>query len=339
MRPKRQAAAAAAALLKAEAGRIEAEKEAEREAEKARKATKAAKAAAEAAEAVAAAKVKKDAVANSADTSNTSSTSSASNGDNNNKNNNNNNKSSNKDSTPKYKKKKTGKKKRGQWHTSNDERMRRSVIEQIMQLLAQCKKSTNQNAKAKLVNLARRLEAALYRAATSKAQYSKLEKDPAVLRQKVRQLARESATKRAILSAATPEAAAAIAATAGASLEEQKKIKEQHLRILRQRQRLLLLRHGSRCRVPIGHKCQVTPHCAVMQKLWQHIAQCKMQQCDYPHCVASRHVLGKIASFSLAINTLSPMKHIRFNHSCSSLPISSFSFLIFFFFSTLSTLL
>ena len=65
----------------------------------------------------------------------------------------------------------------------------------------------------------------------------------AFLRQKVRQLARESATKRAILSAATPEAAAAIAATAGASVEEQKKIKEQHLRILRQRQRLLLLRH------------------------------------------------------------------------------------------------
>ena len=172
------------------------------------------------------------------------------------------------------------KKKRGgnNWHTSSDERMRRSVIEQIMQLLAQCKKSTNQNAKAKLVNLARRLEAALYRAASSKSQYSKLEKDPTVLRQKVRQLARESATKRAILSAATPEAAAAIAATAGASVEEQKKIKEQHLRILRQRQRLLLLRHGSRCRIPIGHKCQVTPHCAVMQKLWQHIAQCKMQQ-------------------------------------------------------------
>ena len=191
-------------------------------------------------------------------------------------------------------KKKSSKKKkgRGNWHSSSDERMRRSVIEQIMQLLAQCKKSTNQNAKAKLVNLARRLEAALYRAASSKAQYNKLEKDPAVLRQKVRQLARESATKRAILSAATPEAAAAIAATAGASLEEQKKIKEQHLRILRQRQRLLLLRHGSRCRIPIGHKCQVTPHCAVMQKLWQHIAQCKMQQCDYPHCVASRHVLA-----------------------------------------------
>ena len=191
-------------------------------------------------------------------------------------------------------KKKKGKykSKKGNWHTNGDERMRRSVIEQIMQLLAQCKKSSNQNAKAKLVNLARRLEAALYRAASSKLQYSKLEKDPAVLRQKVRQLARESATKRAILSAATPEAAAAIAATAGASEEEQKKIKEQHLRILRQRQRLLLLRHGSRCRIPIGHKCQVTPHCAVMQKLWQHIAQCKMQQCDYPHCVASRHVLA-----------------------------------------------
>ena len=39
---------------------------------------------------------------------------------------------------------------------------------------------------------------------------------------RVKELARESAMKRAILSAATPEAAAAAAASAGASLEEQK---------------------------------------------------------------------------------------------------------------------
>ena len=59
--------------------------------------------------------------------------------------------------------------------------------------------------------MARRLEAALYKGAKTKAEYILLRKKPERLRVRVRELARESAMKRAILSAATPEAAAAAA--------------------------------------------------------------------------------------------------------------------------------
>ena len=71
--------------------------------------------------------------------------------------------------------------------------------------------------------------------------------------------------KRAILSAATPEAAAAVAANAGATVEEQAKIKEQHRRILRQRNRLMLLRHAARCTIPAG-SCPTT-NCVIVEKM------------------------------------------------------------------------
>lgn len=56
-----------------------------------------------------------------------------------------------------------------------------------------------------------------------------------------------------------------------------------------QAQRLLLLRHGSKCE---AHNCTATKHCAVMKDLWQHIAKCKNKECKTPHCVTSRYVLS-----------------------------------------------
>ena len=97
--------------------------------------------------------------------------------------------------------------------------------------------------------------------------------------------------KRAILSAATPEAAAAAAASAGASLEEQKRVREQHIRILKQRTRLMLLRHAARCTAADG-KCTYTPHCAQVKKLWYHVLECRQNRCQYPHCATSRQVLA-----------------------------------------------
>ena len=61
-------------------------------------------------------------------------------------------------------------------------------------------------------------------------------------------------------------------------------------KIRNKQQRLLLLRHASRCQYT--GKCPVTPHCASMKKLWEHIAVCKNQQCDVPHCMSSRYVLS-----------------------------------------------
>lgn len=62
-------------------------------------------------------------------------------------------------------------------------------------------------------------------------------------------------------------------------------------KIRHKQQRLLLLRHASRCQHEAG-RCPVTPHCASMKKLWEHIAHCRNQQCPVQHCLSSRYVLS-----------------------------------------------
>jgi len=67
---------------------------------------------------------------------------------------------------------------------------------------------------------------------------------------------------------------------------------DQRQQVLRQQQqRLLLLRHASKCPHENG-TCPVTPHCSGMKRLWKHIAECKDQQCQMAHCVSSRYVLS-----------------------------------------------
>jgi len=67
---------------------------------------------------------------------------------------------------------------------------------------------------------------------------------------------------------------------------------DQRQQVLRQQQqRLLLLRHASKCPHENG-TCPVTPHCVGMKRLWKHIAECKDQQCQMAHCVSSRYVLS-----------------------------------------------
>eukprot|EP00595_Chromulina_sp_UTEXLB2642_P000207 CAMPEP_0196761116 /NCGR_PEP_ID=MMETSP1095-20130614/243_1 /TAXON_ID=96789 ORGANISM="Chromulina nebulosa, Strain UTEXLB2642" /NCGR_SAMPLE_ID=MMETSP1095 /ASSEMBLY_ACC=CAM_ASM_000446 /LENGTH=1717 /DNA_ID=CAMNT_0042110239 /DNA_START=347 /DNA_END=5501 /DNA_ORIENTATION=- len=68
---------------------------------------------------------------------------------------------------------------------------------------------------------------------------------------------------------------------------------EEHRRqvLKQQQQRLLLLRHASKCPHEAG-RCPVTPHCANMKALWKHIMSCKDQECKVPHCVSSRYVLS-----------------------------------------------
>jgi E1A/CREB-binding protein len=58
-----------------------------------------------------------------------------------------------------------------------------------------------------------------------------------------------------------------------------------------QQQRLLLLRHASKCPHENG-RCPVTPHCWNMKQLWKHIMSCKDQDCKVAHCVSSRYVLS-----------------------------------------------
>eukprot|EP00501_MAST-03F_sp_TOSAG23-6_P001942 GSMAST32.ASY1.ANO1.2023.1 assembled CDS len=68
-------------------------------------------------------------------------------------------------------------------------------------------------------------------------------------------------------------------------------IQEKHAhKIRQQQQRLLLLRHASKC--CNGPDCQATSLCSQMKKLWAHIAKCKDQNCTVSHCVSSRYILS-----------------------------------------------
>lgn len=68
------------------------------------------------------------------------------------------------------------------------------------------------------------------------------------------------------------------------------KRKEWEKRIVHKQQRLLLLRHASKCTAKEG-ECKRTPHCHNMKKLWNHISNCSDKNCAVPHCISSRYVL------------------------------------------------
>jgi len=61
-------------------------------------------------------------------------------------------------------------------------------------------------------------------------------------------------------------------------------------KVKHKQQRLVLLRHASKCGFKDG-KCPHTEHCAAMKRLWRHIADCKVQNCKVQHCISSRYVL------------------------------------------------
>ncbi|GBG24486.1 Histone acetyltransferase HAC5 [Hondaea fermentalgiana] len=242
----------------------------------------------------------------------------------------------------------------GTWRTDPqaDVEPRRYVIQQIVSLLESCKPKAFARRQEKLIDLARRLEVALYKQSKSKEEYM----DPATLRQRVRELAKAStaqqqqqiatksgagmhptaaaqqqaqAMRRAAAvngqqpqqqqqqqqpvytaSAASANHGRAVPGTAGdlrLKVKQpvppgQQQLQQQHERsstsqhdkdqILKQRQqRLLLLRHASRCQNPEG-TCKVTELCARMKSLWKHISKCKDPRCPEPHCVSSRYVLS-----------------------------------------------
>ena len=66
---------------------------------------------------------------------------------------------------------------------------------------------------------------------------------------------------------------------------------EWKVRIRHKQQRLLLLHHSSKCPHEDG-KCNVTPYCGEMKKLWKHMAQCTDNECRVPHCFSSRSILS-----------------------------------------------
>ena len=82
------------------------------------------------------------------------------------------------------------------------------------------------------------------------------------------------------------------------------------------RQRLLLLRHASKCTAEDG-TCTITPHCSEMKVLWKHIAACKDSYCKVRHCMSSRYVLSHYRRCKPPCDICDPVKEIiknGFNH-------------------------
>ena len=87
-----------------------------------------------------------------------------------------------------------------------------------------------------------------------------------------------------------PPSASVGAPAAGSLTGQRNRDSSEWLKVRHKQQRLLLLRHASKCQHE--GKCPETPHCASMKKLWDHIAHCKNQQCNVQHCMSSRYVLS-----------------------------------------------
>ena len=91
---------------------------------------------------------------------------------------------------------------------------------------------------------------------------------------------------------AKPAAAGSGASTSQAGNSGSGHTEDHRRAVLKQQiQRLLLLRHASKCPHE-ANRCPVTTYCSSMKTLWKHLMKCKDQECKVPHCVSSRYVLS-----------------------------------------------
>ena len=94
--------------------------------------------------------------------------------------------------------------------------------------------------------------------------------------------------------------------------------------IRQQQQRLLLLRHASKCK--LGAAC-TTKFCAQMKPLWQHMKRCRDKDCTTRHCQSSRCVLthyricksqGKTATCEICGPVMEHIQKIEANEGLDS---------------------
>lgn len=102
----------------------------------------------------------------------------------------------------------------------------------------------------------------------------------------------EEAKRTANLEKANNTALANVAKNKNASATQGGHTDDHRRAVLKQQiQRLLLLRHASKCPHE-ANRCPVTTHCFAMKSLWKHLMKCKDQECKVAHCVSSRYVLS-----------------------------------------------
>jgi len=92
------------------------------------------------------------------------------------------------------------------------------------------------------------------------------------------------------------------------------------VKIRNKQQRLLLLHHSAKCPQKEDGSCTVTPHCALMKRLWRHIEGCKDNKCQFEHCVSSRYVLTHYRKCREAnCQVCGPVRRVVRRDRCTSL--------------------
>jgi hypothetical protein len=88
----------------------------------------------------------------------------------------------------------------------------------------------------------------------------------------------------------------------------------QRLMIKQQAIRLLLLRHGSKCKHKAENRCPRTIYCWTMQMIFDHLSTgCVDSDCSVPHCIGSTYVIRhyiccKLQTCGVCIPTRSAVK-------------------------------
>ncbi|OQR98354.1 hypothetical protein ACHHYP_08721 [Achlya hypogyna] len=202
----------------------------------------------------------------------------------------------------------------GEWRSIEDNPVRQELISRIVNLLKAQNPSATAEWIGRLPHMAKKLEDMLYQKATSKAEYTDLNRLKERLQEVATEIHKTNHMQLKEKAAPAPAPPAPPAPKDGSFTDIAKGIAshlsprtigeynqkvmsmmvnldQNRLVLQRQHMRLMQLRHASECKLP-ADKCP-TPACADMKLLWAHLQQChKSELCKAPHCLSSKYVLA-----------------------------------------------
>ncbi|RYG97451.1 hypothetical protein EON65_52855, partial [archaeon] len=149
------------------------------------------------------------------------------------------------------------------WHQpEHDAITRKLVVAEIVLLIQARKPPSNRPSKRlhKVPHMAVRIEERLYEESTSYDEYADLSTLSYRVEQLVQHMGRHSST--------TNNTNTAMPAGPMDNIGEQSAIGINIQLVKQEQERLLLLRHASRCPHRVEGQCPVTPHCFSIQQLW-----------------------------------------------------------------------
>lgn len=177
----------------------------------------------------------------------------------------------------------------GGWQSDSDVPHRKKILVEIIACLQEHKPLAQPDWVEQVPQMARQLEDMLYRSASTFDLYSDLTTLGQRLQQTILGLGREveQAEQQHQQEGEGQSDPQIVSETPDVNTPEHR---EQV--VWQQQERLLLLRHASKCTAP-NDRCTATPLCAKMKILWNHISVCTAaSECKTKYCISSRYVLS-----------------------------------------------